>query len=190
MPASHPRFGVVVLLTLGLALGGCGSAEVKAKPTAPQGVDPVAWVGAFCGGLGEVMAAEAVAAKPASTSQDQKDQLLTLADATQHVLTDTAHKLSQLGPPGITDGKQSQDSAVGFFTTVAAAVGDRRVKLAALDVNDPNFAQKANQLNQLTGPDLGVSATQMQGPTSNKELAPAFGTAPQCQRLATTPAQR
>lgn len=190
MPASHPRVGVVVLLTLGLAIGGCGSAEVPAKPMAPQGVDPVAWVDAFCGGLGEVMAAESTAAKPASTSQDQKNQLLTLADVTQQALTDTAHKLSQLGPPAISDGKQSQDSAVGFFTTVAAAVGDRRVKLAALDGNDPDFAQKANQLNQLAGPDLGVSATQMQGLTSNKELAPAFGTAPQCQRLITTPAHR
>lgn len=187
MPASHPRVGVVVLLALGLAIGGCGSAEVPVKPMAPQGVDPVAWVDAFCGGLGDVMAAEATAAKPESTSQDQKDQLLTLADATQQALTDTAHKLSQLGPPAITDGKQSQDSAIGFFTTVAAAVGDRRAQLAALDVNDPNFEQKANQL---TGPDLGGSATQMQGLTSNKELAPAFGTAPQCQRLITAPAHR
>lgn len=49
MSLSRRRVGVVGLLTLGLALSGCGSADVKAKPAVPQGADPVAWVGLFCG---------------------------------------------------------------------------------------------------------------------------------------------
>ncbi|MGH3767428.1 MAG: hypothetical protein ACRDS0_28835 [Pseudonocardiaceae bacterium] len=183
MPSSHRPTGVVALLALGVALGGCGSADVKVKPPVPPGVSPQAWIGAFCGGLGEVIAAQAAAAKPAPTPQGQKDGLLKLADATVQALTNTAHKLTQLGPPGITNGKQTQDSTVGFFTTAAAAVDDRRVKLAELDVKDPNFAQKANQLAQVAGTDLGPATTQVQGLTSNKELTPAFGSAPECQRL-------
>jgi hypothetical protein len=54
-----------------------------------------------------------------------------------------------------------------------------------LDAKDPDFAQKANNL---AGPDLGTAGTQMQGLTSNKDLAPAFGKAPECQRLGATAA--
>jgi len=68
---------------------------------------------------------------------------------------------------------------VGFFTTAANAVADRRAKLAALDPNDPNSEQKKAE--QLSGPDLG---SQVQGLISNSELAPAFGKALQCQQLA------
>ena len=69
---------------------------------------------------------------------------------------------------------------MGFFTTAANAVADRRAKLAALDPNDPLFEQK--KADQLTGPDLG---SQVQGLISNNELAPAFSKAPQCQQLGT-----
>lgn len=186
MHSSRCRVGVVVvLLELGLALSGCGSADVTAKPAAPRSADPVAWMGVFCAGLGEVIAAESAAAKPPSTPQGQKDALLTLADTTQQAFAKTAQKLTQLGPPGITDGKQAQDSAVGFFTTAAKTVANRRAQLAALDANDPNFEQK--EANQLAGPDLGAPTP---GLISNKELTPAFGTAPQCQQLVATAAHR
>jgi hypothetical protein len=180
VPSSRRRAGVVVLLVLGLALAGCGSAEIKSKPAAPQGADPAAWVGAFCGGLGDVIAADGATAKSQPTPQGQKDGLLKLAESTQQAFTNTAHKLTQLGQPGITDGKRVQDIAVGFFTTAAGAVSGQRAKLIALDVNDPDFAPKADQL---AGPDLGAAGTQLQGLTSNKELAPAFVAAPECQRL-------
>jgi hypothetical protein len=141
--SSRRRIGVVVLLGLGLALGGCGSGGATAKPSAtPQGADPVAWMGAFCQGLSQVIDAGAAAAKPPSTPQGEKDTLVTLADTTQQALTTTAQKLTELGAPGITDGEQAQDNAVGFFTTAANAVADKRAKLAALDPNDPNFEQK------------------------------------------------
>jgi hypothetical protein len=178
------RIGVAVVLGLGLALGGCGSGGATAKPSAtPQGADPVAWMGVFCGGLDQVIDAGAAAAKPPPTPQGEKDALVTQADATQQALTTTAQKLTQLGAPGITDGKQAQDNAVGFFTTAANAIADRRTKLAALDANDPNFEQKKAE--QLAGPDLG---SQVQGLISNNELAPAFGKAPQCQQLGATAA--
>jgi len=179
------RVGVVGLLALGLALGGCGSADVKAKPAAPQGADPVAWVGLFCGGLGDVIAGASAIPKSPPTPQGQKDGLLKLADVTQQAFSDTAQKLTQLGQPRITDGQQVQATAVGFFTTAAATVGSQRAKVAALDVKDPAFAQKANNL---AAPDLGPAGSQMQGLTSNKELAPAFGKAPECQRLGATAA--
>jgi hypothetical protein len=154
VPSSRRRVGVTAgqagtataaLLALSLALGGCGSADVKPKPATLQGANPVAWVGAFCGGLGEVIAGEATA-KTQPTPQGQKDELLKFADSTQQAFTNTAHKLTQLGPPAITNGKQVQDTTVGFFTNAAATVSDRRTKLAALDANDPNFAQKSTTL--------------------------------------------
>lgn len=177
--------GLAVVLCLGLALAGCGSADVTAKPAAPQGADPVAWMGVFCQGLGQVIDAAAAAPKPPPTPQGEKDALLAQADTTQQAFVTTAQKLTQLGPPGITAGKQAQDSAVGFFTTAANAVADRRAKLAVLDPNDPNFEQK--KVDQLAGPDLG---SQVQGLMSNNELAPAFGKAPQCQQLGTTAGHR
>ncbi|MGH3780789.1 MAG: hypothetical protein ACRDRO_09240 [Pseudonocardiaceae bacterium] len=180
MSLARRRVGVVGLLSLGLALGGCGSADVKSTPVVPQGADPVAWVGSFCGGLGNVIAGASAIPKSPPSPQDQKDGLLKFADVTQQAFSDTARKLTQLGQPAITDGKQVQATVVGFFTTAAATVGNQRAKLAALDAKDPDFVQKANNL---AAPDLSTAGTQMQGLTSNKELAPAFGKAPECQRL-------
>lgn len=181
MPSSRRPVGVVALLALGLALGGCGSAAVTAKPAAPKGSDPVAWTGAFCGGLGDVITAVSAIAKSPSTPQGQKDGLLAFADSAQQAFSNTAHKLAQLGPPAVTDGKQVQDTAVSFFTTAAGTIGDQRTKLVALDPKDPNFTQKASHLG---GPDLGTAtSTQVQGLTSNKDLAPAFNAAPACRQL-------
>lgn len=190
MPSPRRRVGVtagragnwgVALLALSLTLlGGCSSGDVKAQPAAPQGVDPVTWVGAFCGGLGDVIAGVSAVTKTQPTPQGQKDGLLEFSDIAQRAFTNTAQKLTQLGPPRVTDGKRVQDTAVGFFTTAAGTVGAQRTKLTALDAKDPDFLQKASNL---TGPDLGAASTQMQALTSNKELAPAFGAAPECQRL-------
>lgn len=192
MPSSRRGAGVtggstVVLLALGLALGGCsGSADdAKASPPALQGADPVAWTGAFCGGLGEVIAGVSVIARSAATPQGQKDGLLEFSEVAQRAFSGTAQKLTQLGPPRVTDGKKIQDTAVGFFTTAATTVGGQRAKLAELDAKDPDFVQKASHL---AGPDLGGASAQMQQLTTNKELAPAFQKAPQCQQLSAPPA--
>jgi hypothetical protein len=64
-------------------------------------------------------------------------------------------------------------------------VGVQRTKLAALDANDPDFVNKASHL---AGPDLGGASAQMQQLTSNKELAPGFRAAPQCQQLSSATA--
>jgi hypothetical protein len=178
---------VVVLLALGLGLGGCGSADVKAKPAAPQGADPAAWAGAFCSGLGDVITGVSAIAKSQPSPQGQKDGLLEFSDVAQRAFSNTAQKLTQLGPPRITDGKKVQDTAVNFFTTAAATVSGQRAKLAALDAQDPDFVQKASHL---AGPDLGGVSSQMQELTSNKDLAPAFQAAPQCRQLSATPAPR
>jgi hypothetical protein len=137
-------------------------------------------VGTFCGGLGDVVAGVSAVSKAQPTPQGQKDGLLEFSDIAQRAFANTAQKLTQLGPPRVTDGKRVQDTAVGFFTTAAGTVGAQRTQLTALDAKDPNFLQKASHL---AGPDLGAASTQMQGLTSNKELAPAFGAAPECQRL-------
>jgi hypothetical protein len=189
VPSSRRPVGVVALLALGLAMGGCASADVTSKaptpkPAAPKGSDPVAWTGAFCGGLGGVIAAVSAIAKSPQTPQGQKDGLLEFADTAQQAFANTAHKLTQLGPPAINDGKRVQDTAVGFFTTAAGTVGDQRAKLAGLDAKDPNFMQKANHL---AGPDLGAATnTQVQELTSNTELAPAYSAAPECRQLGAT----
>ncbi|MFN2478636.1 MAG: hypothetical protein ABR615_05625 [Pseudonocardiaceae bacterium] len=175
------------MLALGLALTGCGgSTDVKPKPpVAPPASDPVAWAGTFCGGLGEVIGGVSAMAKAQPTPQGQKDGLLEFSDIAQRAFASTAQKLQQLGPPRITDGKQVQDTAVTFFTNAAQTVGGQRTKLAGLDANDPDFVNKASHL---AGPDLGAASTQMQQLTSNKELAPAFRTAPQCKQLSSTTA--
>jgi hypothetical protein len=180
VPSSRRSVGVVGLLALGLALGGCGSADVKPKPLViPQGADPVAWVGSFCGGLSNVIAGASAIPKSPPNPQAQKDGLLTFADTTQKAFSTAAQELIQLGPPRITDGKRVQDTTVGFFTSAAATVGSQRAKIAALDATDPDFAQKANNL---TGSGFGT-AGQIQGLTSNTDLAPAFGASPECRRL-------
>jgi hypothetical protein len=167
-------------VALALGLAGCGSADVKPQPATSHGADPVAWVGALCGGLGGVIAGVSVIAKAQPTPQGQKDGLLEFSDIAQRAFANTAHKLEQLGQPRVADSKRVQDTAVSFFTTAAETVGDQRAKLAALDAKDPDFGQKASHL---AGPDLGAASSQMRELTSNKELAPAFRVAPACQRL-------
>jgi hypothetical protein len=178
---SRRRVGVAVGLGLVVALAGCGSGADTVKPAAPTGADPVAWMGVFCEGLGEVVSAAATAANSPSTPQGEKDALLTQADATRAAFAAAAQKLAQLGPPGVTGGKQAQDSAVSIFTTAANTVADRRTKLAALDPKSPDFEQQ--KTTELTGPELG---SQVQKVMSNNELTPAFGEAPQCQQLSNT----
>jgi hypothetical protein len=190
--SSRCRAGVNlgVLLSLGLVLGGsvlagCSSAatssETKPKPGVPAtGSDPVAWTGAFCTGLGDVIKGISAIAKSQATPQGQKDGLLEFSDIAQRAFANTAVKLEQLGPPKITDGTRLQDTAVGFFRTAAGTVSDQRAKLAALDAKDPEFVQKASHL---AGPDLSGASAQMQGLTSNPELAPAFRAAPECKSL-------
>jgi len=161
----HRCLRIVALLVVGGWLAGCSSADVTANPSAPPGANPTVWVGAFCGGLGEVIAGQSQAAAVQPTPQLRKDSLIKFADNAQQALANVAHKLTQLGPPAVTDGTKAQESAVGFFTTVAAAVGDRRAKLAALDANDPNFTQQADQLAR---PDIGATTAQVQGLTANQ----------------------
>jgi hypothetical protein len=194
MPLSRPRVAVTAgrvgnwgfaLLALSLMLlGGCGSGNVKAQPAAPQGAEPVAWVGALCGGLGDVISGVSVVTTAQPTPQGQKDGLIEFSNIAQRAFANTAQKLTQLGPPRVTDGKRVQDTTVGFFTTAAGTVSAQRTQLTALDVKDPDFLQKASHL---AGSDLGSASNQLQGLTSNKELAPAFGAAPECKRL-TNPA--
>jgi hypothetical protein len=177
-----------VLLSLSLAVTGCGSGSNSADTTSRanplQGSDPVAWTGAFCTGLGDVIGGvSAIAQAGNQTPQSQKDGLLAFSDIAQRAFTNTAQKLEKLGPPKITDGKQVQDTAVGFFHTAAGTVGDQRAKLAALDAKDPDFVKKAGSL---AGPDLGAASAQMQNLTTNKELAPAFSNAPECKKLSET----
>jgi hypothetical protein len=185
VPSSRRRSGVVIL-TLVLALAGCGSGDAKnsgdAKPAVPAGADPTAWVGAFCGGLSGVIAGAAAMGKAQPTPQGQKDGLIAFADSSQRAMADTARNLEQVGPPKITDGKRIHDTVVSFFTTAAEAVADQRAKLDALDPNDPEFVQK---LSHLAGPDLGAAGAQVQQLTHNQELVPAFRASPQCQQLGT-----
>lgn len=179
----------VAVLALALALTGCGgSANVAPKPpAAPPGSDPVAWAGTFCGGLGEVIGGVSAIAKAQPTPQGQKDGLLEFSDIAQRAFASTAQNLQKLGPPRISNGKQVQDTAVSFFSNASQTVGAQRTKLAGLDANDPDFVNKASHL---AGPDLGAASTQMQQLTSNKELAPGFRTAPQCQQLSAAAGHR
>ncbi len=187
MPSSRRRPAVVVL-ALVLALAGCGSGDAKdsgdaAKPAPPRGSDPVAWVGAFCGGLSGVISGAAAIGQAQATPQGQKDGLLAFADSSQRAMADTARNLEQVGSPGINDGKRIHDNVVSFFRTAADSIAGQRSKLAELDPNDPEFVQK---LSSLSGPDLGAASAQVQQLTSNQELMPAFQAAPECQRLGTS----
>jgi uncharacterized caspase-like protein len=178
--------GIIVSTLLSYPNRSPGSASGVSTPSAGIS-DPVVWVGAFCGGLADVIAGVDTLAKSQSTPQGQKDGLLAFSDSAQRAFANTAQKLTQLGPPRITGSKWVQDTAVGFFTTAAGTVADQRAKLVALDANDPDFVQKASHL---TGPDLTVASAQTKELTSNKELEPAFRAAPECQRLSATSGSR
>lgn len=184
MPSSRRRSGVVVLLALGLALAGCGSGD---KPPAAKDSDPVAWVGTFCNGLGDVVAGAVALGKAQPTPQSQKDALLAFADSSQQALASTARRLDELGPPRITDGKRVHDTAVSFFNNAAGTVAGQRPKLAALDPNAPDFVQ---QISKVPGPDLGAASGQARELTSNSELMPLFRSAPECKRLGAATAPR
>lgn len=152
-------------------------------PALVQGSDPVVWLSAMCGGLNEGFAAtSAIENSQPSTPQEVKDQLLQLSDAVQQAFTNTAHKLAQLGPPGVPGGKQAQDTLAGFLATAAATVRDSRGKFAALDVNDPDFVQKADQL---ATAEIDALSTEPPGVTSNQELAPELLAIPECAKMAT-----
>lgn len=188
MPASRRRSGVVIL-TLFLALAGCGSGDAEGTGEAngpgaaqPAGSDPVAWVGAFCSSSSGVVAGAAALGKAEETPQGQKDGLLAFADSSQAAMADTARRLEQLGPPRITDGTPLHDTAVKFFKSAADSVAGQRAKLAALDPNDPAFMEN---LSRLAGPDLGALGSQLQQLTTNPELAPAFNASPECRQLRT-----
>lgn len=198
MPASHRQSGVVIL-ALVLALTGCGSGDdtssgpgksdkssadpqpAPAGPAGPAGAaDPVAWVSAFCGGLGEVITGASALGTAQTTPQGQKEALLAFADSSQRAMDGTAGKLAQVGPPKINDGKRIHDDVVTFFKTSAETVAGQRAKLAQLDPNDPEFVSK---LSKVAGPDLGAAAAQVQQLGDNQELVPAFRASPQCKQL-------
>jgi hypothetical protein len=146
-------------------------------------------VSTFCGGLNDENAAtSALSQSPQSfsTAVDVRNEMLQYLDTVEQALATTAHKLTQLGAPGVIGGQQVQDNAVAFFTTTASTFGDHRAKIAALDVNDPDLAQKASQL--MPGPaDFSETNPQLDKVISNQELTPAFLAAPECQRLTTPP---
>lgn len=157
-----------------------------------QGSNSAVWVSTFCGGLNDENAASsALSQSPQSlsTAVDVRNEMLQYLDTVEQALATTAHKLTQLGAPRVAGGQQVQDNAVGFFTTTANTFGDHRAKIAALDVNDPDLAQKASQL--MPGPsDLSATGAQLNEVTNNQELASAFFAAPECQRLASPPTPR
>ncbi len=183
MPSSRRRSGVVIS-ALVLALAGCSSGDAQdsgdATPAPPKGSDPVAWVGAFCGGLSGVITGAAAIGQAEATPEGQKNGLLAFADSSQRAMADTARNLEEVGSPGINDGERIHDTVVIFFKTAADSVAGQRDKLAELDPNDPEFVQK---LSQLSGPDLGAASAQVQQLTSNQELVPAFRASPECQQL-------
>ena len=192
MVSSRRRSGVIIL-ALVLALAGCssgGSGDAKGSndttSPAPTGADPVAWVGAFCEGIGEMITAVAAQGKAEPTPQGKKDGMLAVAGSTEQSFTNIARKLEQVGPPGITDGERVHDTAVSFFTTAAGSAAGHREKIAALPAND-DFETNASQL---PGLDLGEASAQMQGLVSDPQLEPAFGTAPECQQLGAAPGPR
>lgn len=188
LASRHRHRIAIVALALGpLAAGLAGCAGAKAAPAAPHGVDPVVWAGTFCGGLGDVLAGVSAIAKSQPSPQGQKDGLLEFSGIAQQAFANTARKLEQLGQPRIVGGQRVQNTAVGFFTSAAGTVGGQRARLAALDAADPDFAQKASHL---TGPDLGPASNQLRDLITDKDLAPAFRTAPTCQRLSSSQRQR
>lgn len=151
------------------------------NPVRVPGADPAIWASTFCGGVHDVIAAASAISEWPPTPQDTQNDILYFLDTAQQAFTNTVHKLTQLGPPGTTGGEQAQKDAVGFLTDLAKKMGDQRAQLAALDANDPDFAQKLSQIFSL-GPDVD---TQLQLPEviNDQKLELAVLAVPECQRL-------
>lgn len=172
MPSYRRWSGPVALLALGVALTGCGSGSSQSEPTA--------WVGAFCGGIGNVLQSANALTAQAPNPQAEKENLLRFATDAQKAMSDTANKLTELGPPKIPNGQNVHDTAVNFFTSTAKSVEGQRAELDKLDASAPNFHQKLSQIAQ---PDLQATGRQVATLVSNHDLAPAFKSAPECKRL-------
>lgn len=151
------------------------------NPVRVPGVDLAIWASTYCGGVHDVIAAASAMSEWSPTPQDAQNDILHFLDTAQQAFTNTVHKLTQLGPPGITGGEQAQKDAVGFLNDSAKKVGDQRAQLAALDANDPDFEEKVSQIFSLD-PDVD---TQLQLPevVNDQELALAGLAATECQRL-------
>lgn len=172
---------VVLSVVLGIALVGCGSSDNDTDAEqGDAGSDPVAWVGKFCGGVGEVLNGAAALREPQPDPQAQKDALLGFIDNTQKAMNTAADQLRKLGPPAVPNGQQVHDTAVGFFASTAETVIGQRERLEALDPQAPDFYE---QLSQLPQPDLQAVSNQAQQLTGNPDLAPAFREAPECRQL-------
>lgn len=161
----------VVLLTLGMALSGCGSSSQS---------DPAAWVGTFCGGIGDVLRSASSLHGQSQDPEAQKASMLKFADSAAASMNSTADKLGELGPPKIPDGQKVHDTAVNFFSSSAKSIGNQRAELAKLDAAAPDFREK---MGQLARPDLQEAGQQASALITNPNLAPAFRSSPQCQQL-------
>lgn len=172
MPTYFRRSGPVFLVTLGIALAGCGSGDSQSEPTA--------WVGAFCGGIGDVLKSASTLSQQQPTPEAQKESLLRFADDAKQAMSNTAGKLGELGPPKIPNGQQVHDTAVNFFNSTAKSVGDQRSALDKLDAAAPDFRAK---MAQITRPDLQATGQQLTTLVGNQDLSPAFKSAPECKQL-------
>lgn len=172
MPSYRRRSGPVLLLTLGMALAGCGSGDSQSEPTA--------WVGAFCGGIGDVLRSASALSQKQPTPEAEKENLLRFADNAQQAMSNTAGKLGELGPPKIPNGQQVHDTAVNFFNSTAKSVADQRSALDKLDAAAPDFRAK---MAQITRPDLQATGQQAAMLIGNRDLSPAFKSAPECKQL-------
>lgn len=170
MPSSHRWSGPAVLLALGMALAGCGGSQSE----------PAAWVGTFCGGIGDVLTSASTLRASSPDPQAQKETLLRFADSARQAMGDTAAKLGDLGPPEIPDGQQVHDTAVNFFSSSAESIGNQRAELEKLDAAAPDFREK---MGQIARPDLQEAGEQATALITNPNLAPAFRNAPECQQL-------
>ncbi len=171
-------------LALGLTVAGCGSQDQAAKPVADgrPAAEPVAWAGAVCGGLGEVISSAAELGAAPSDPQAHKEALLAFADSLRASLDATVGELEQLGAPDVPDGAQTQQIVLDFFGSAAEATATQREKLAALDPEAADFEQRLGEI-------VASGATseldgRMSEVTSKPELASAFQQAPECRQMA------
>lgn len=178
---------LVTLVVAAAVLAGCGGAPDTAEPSSPAdvpGADPLQWADAYCSGIGATVTAALQLGDPRARldAAAQQRALAGYLDTAQTGYQDALQRLQQLGPPAVAAGEQRQRTATEFYRGSLQAVQDQDERLAQLDPEAPDFAQRFTEIEQ-SGFDPGPLQQDLDALRTDPGLATGLQRAPACTEI-------